>query len=144
MYVFSICNNCLFLCITIYRFFSVCTVCICLTLYHLILSKFPFISGSRLERAQNALHTIGPAVINGGITTFLAVILLCDSKSHAFITFFKVFFLTVLFGLYHAIIFFPVLLSLNLPFLMSYSKPNVTTVKPQLSEASDPCTNCHT
>ena len=55
-------------------------------------------------------------MINGGATTFLAVALLCDSKSHAFITFFKVFFLTVLFGLYHAIILLPVILSFENPF----------------------------
>ena len=58
---------------------------------------------------------MGPAVINGGITTFLAVILLCDSKSHAFITFFKVFFLTVVLGLFHAIVFLPILLGIEVP-----------------------------
>ena len=73
-------------------------------------------SGSRLERAQKALHKIGPAVMNGGTTTFLAVVLLCDSKSHAFITFFKVFILSVIFGLFHALVFFPVLLSFENPF----------------------------
>ena len=80
------------------------------------------ILGSRLERAQKSLHKIGPAVMNGGTTTFLAVILLCDSKSHAFITFFKVFFLTVLFGLYHALVFFPVILSFENPFRASKDK----------------------
>ena len=54
---------------------------------------------------------MGAAVLNGGVTTFLAVILLSDSTSHGLITFFKVFFLTVLFGLFHAIVFLPVVLS---------------------------------
>ena len=54
---------------------------------------------------------MGTAVLNGGTTTFIAVILLCDSTAYAFITFFKVFFLTVLFGLFHAIVFLPVILS---------------------------------
>ena len=54
---------------------------------------------------------MGAAVLNGGITTFLAVILLSDSTSHGLITFFKVFFLTVLFGLFHAVVFLPVVLS---------------------------------
>ena len=58
-----------------------------------------------MERTQKALKMIGPAVMNGGTTTFLAVILLCDSTSHGLITFFKVFFLTVLFGIFHAIVF---------------------------------------
>ena len=78
--------------------------------------------GSRLERSQNALHKIGPAVLNGGMTTFLAVVLLCDSKSHAFITFFKVFFLSVIFGLYHALVFLPVLLSAKNPFMATDNK----------------------
>ena len=63
-------------------------------------------------------------MINGGATTFLAVALLCDSKSHAFITFFKVFFLTVLFGLYHAIILLPVILSFENPFRTKKENPN--------------------
>ena len=78
--------------------------------------------GSRLERSQKALHKIGPAVLNGGMTTFLAVVLLCDSKSHAFITFFKVFFLSVIFGLYHALVFLPVLLSAKNPFTATDNK----------------------
>ena len=68
-----------------------------------------------MERTQNALKMIGPAVMNGGTTTFLAVILLCDSTSHGLITFFKVFFLTVLFGIYHALVFLPVLFRMESP-----------------------------
>ena len=45
------------------------------------------------------------------MTTFLALVVLADSNSHAFLTFFKVFFLTVVFGLFHGIIFLPALLS---------------------------------
>ena len=68
-----------------------------------------------MERTQNALKMIGPAVMNGGTTTFLAVILLCDSTSHGLITFFKVFFLTVLFGIFHALVFLPVLFRVESP-----------------------------
>ena len=71
--------------------------------------------GTNLQRAQKSLSMIGPAVINGGTTTFLAVILLCDSTSHGLLTFFKVFFLTVLFGLFHAIVYLPVLLRFEAP-----------------------------
>ena len=56
---------------------------------------------------------MGGAVLNGGMTTFLAVIILSDSTSHALITFFKVFFLTVVFGLFHAMAFLPVVLCLT-------------------------------
>ena len=36
------------------------------------------------------LTEIGPAVFNGGISTLLAILLLVNSKSYVFITFFKV------------------------------------------------------
>ena len=55
---------------------------------------------------------MGTAIANGGITTFLALILLGFSQSHAFIVFFKVFLLTVVFGLFHGLVFLPVLLSI--------------------------------
>merc|ERR1712029_1187851 len=44
--------------------------------------------------------------------TFLAFVLLAGSKSHVFITFFKVFFLVVLFGLYNGLFVVPVVLSM--------------------------------
>ena len=38
----------------------------------------------------DALTEIGPAVIHGGMSTFLAFILLAASESYVFFTFFKV------------------------------------------------------
>ena len=49
---------------------------------------------------------------NGGITTTLAFILLAGSTSHVFISFFKIFFLVVTFGLWHGLATLPVLLSI--------------------------------
>merc|ERR1711881_704031 len=69
-------------------------------------------TGSRKERVREALSDIGPAVFNGGFSTFLAFILLAGSKSHVFSTFFKIFFLVVSFGLWHGLATLPVLLSL--------------------------------
>ena len=43
-----------------------------------------------LERARATLRDIGPAVWNGGFSTFLAVVLLAFSNSYVFKTFFKV------------------------------------------------------
>lgn len=43
-----------------------------------------------LDRARAAVTQIGPAVLNGGISTFLAFCLLAGSESYAFQTFFKV------------------------------------------------------
>eukprot|EP00088_Acartia_fossae_P046862 TRINITY_DN5073_c0_g1_i2.p1 TRINITY_DN5073_c0_g1~~TRINITY_DN5073_c0_g1_i2.p1 ORF type:complete len:1105 (-),score=246.34 TRINITY_DN5073_c0_g1_i2:820-4134(-) len=71
--------------------------------------------GNRLEKSISALETIGPAVFNGGFTTLLAVIVMAFSKSSVFLTFFKVFFLTVTFGLFHGLVFLPVVLSLAGP-----------------------------
>merc|ERR1712012_352009 len=68
--------------------------------------------GSKNERVKKALAEIGPAVFNGGFSTFLAFVLLAGSKSHVFMTFFKVFFLVVLFGLYNGLFVLPVVLSM--------------------------------
>ena len=46
--------------------------------------------GSRQEKAAGAVESIGPAVLNGGATTFLALLLCSFSSAHVFITFFKV------------------------------------------------------
>jgi len=68
-------------------------------------------TGSRNERVQAALSDIGPAVLNGGFSTFLAFVLLAGSRSHVFSVFFKVFFLVVIFGLFNGLLFLPVMLS---------------------------------
>ena len=68
--------------------------------------------GTRTQRATNAFISISPAIIHGGISTFLAVIPIGGfSQSHATITFFRMVSLTVLFGLYHGLLFLPVLLT---------------------------------
>merc|ERR1719351_3102 len=77
-----------------------------------ICHAFLVAKGSKSERAVIAVETIGPAVLNGGVTTFLALVLLAGSTSHTFLTFFKVFVLTVVFGLFHGLVLLPVLLSL--------------------------------
>ncbi|RXG52107.1 Patched domain-containing protein 3 [Armadillidium vulgare] len=68
--------------------------------------------GSLNERVANTLGKIGPAVLNGGFSTFLAFVFLIRSDSHVFVTFFKIFFAVCLYGLYHGLVFLPVLLSL--------------------------------
>ena len=47
--------------------------------------------GTPSQRTLSAITTIGSAVLNGGVTTFLALVLLAASSSHVFISFFKVF-----------------------------------------------------
>ena len=60
-----------------------------------------------------AVTAIGSAVFKSGITTFHALVLCSLSSGQVFITFFKVFCLTVVFGLFHGLVLFPVLLSLT-------------------------------
>ena len=43
-----------------------------------------------MEKTLRSIETIGPAVFNGGLTTFLALTLSGGSTSHTFKTFFKV------------------------------------------------------
>jgi len=77
-----------------------------------ITHRFLIEKGDRNQRIVSTMENIGPAVFNGGFSTFLAFILLAGSKSHVFISFFKIFFLVVVFGLFHGLVFLPVVLSL--------------------------------
>ena len=54
---------------------------------------------------------IGPAVLNGGLSTLLAFILLSTSNTYVFLSFFKIFFLICVFGLFHGLVALPVLLA---------------------------------
>lgn len=66
---------------------------------------------TRSERVRSTLRSIGPAVFHGGVSTFLAFVLLAGSKSHVFTTFFKIFTLVVVFGLFQGLGILPVILS---------------------------------
>ena len=67
---------------------------------------------------------MGPAVFNGGFSTFLAFALLMTSKSFVFVTFFKIFFLVVGFGLYHGLVFLPVVLRYIIQNILTYLYEN--------------------
>ncbi|XP_046405752.1 patched domain-containing protein 3-like [Ischnura elegans] len=72
---------------------------------------FTRLAGTRNERALATLVQVGPAVFNGGMSTFLAFVLLGRSDSYIFTTFFKLFFSVVIYGLFHGLLFLPVILS---------------------------------
>ena len=82
-----------------------------------------YCSGSRDERASATLRDMGPAVLNGGISTLIAFILLAGSESHVFSVFFKIFLMVVAFGLFHGLILLPVILSLIGPAPYLNAKP---------------------
>jgi len=67
---------------------------------------------SSSERVVKTMGDVGSAVLNGGISTFLATMVLAFSKSYVFRVLFQTFFLTVVLGLAHGMILLPVLLSL--------------------------------
>lgn len=83
-------------------------------------------------RAKTALQTIGPAVLNGGFSTFLSISLMAASKSLAFISFFKIFTIVVICGLWHGLFFLPVVLSILGP----DPYPNVFAQKESSAAAS--------
>lgn len=68
--------------------------------------------GTRTERALKTMTSIGAAVFLGGGSTLLALSLLSISKVYTFKSFFKIFLLVILFGLFHGLAFLPVVLSL--------------------------------
>ena len=62
-----------------------------------------------------SLTKVGPAVLNGGLSTLLAFILLSSSESYVCLSFFKIFFLICIFGLYNGLVALPVILSIAGP-----------------------------
>ena len=73
---------------------------------------------------------IGPAVLNGGLSTLFAFILLSTSKTYIFLSFFKIFFLICVFGLFHGLVALPVFLALIGP----ESQVHVSAVRTQEQE----------
>ena len=86
---------------------------------------------SRDQRIQKVVVEIGPAVFNGGFSTFLAFSILMISKSYVFKVFFKIFFLVVVFGLYYGLIVLPVILSLVGPPAISPSRSARNAITPK-------------
>ena len=77
----------------------------------------------RNQRMIMTMTKIGPAVLNGGVSTLLAFSLLYTSQSYVFLSFFKIFFLICILGLFHGLLVLPVLLSLIGPLPNSKQVP---------------------
>eukprot|EP00919_Chromeraceae_sp_WS-2016_P045421 GHVR01108148.1.p1 GENE.GHVR01108148.1~~GHVR01108148.1.p1 ORF type:complete len:327 (+),score=42.97 GHVR01108148.1:701-1681(+) len=69
-------------------------------------------SERRARKAIISLQTVGVSVFYGGTSSLLATIPLAFSTSYIFFTFFRLFFLTIFFGLAHGLILMPVVLAL--------------------------------
>ena len=68
-------------------------------------------------RTIDALHGVGTPILQGGMSTILAILILSTSPAYIFRAFFKTMFLVMVFGLLHAIVFLPVLLTFLSPCL---------------------------
>ena len=78
-----------------------------------IAHSFLMSKGTRSQRAIDGFISISPAIMHGGLSTFLAVIPIGGfSPSHGSKTFFRMVSLTVMFGLFHGLFFLPVALTL--------------------------------
>lgn len=75
-----------------------------------IMHGFLTVRGSREVRILHIMENIAPAVLNGGFSSILALSLLVTSRSHIFTSFFKIFFMICVFGLFHGLIMLPVVL----------------------------------
>ncbi|XP_066923421.1 patched domain-containing protein 3-like isoform X3 [Clytia hemisphaerica] len=64
------------------------------------------------KRAIDALTTMGTSVLNGGVSTFLGMLITAFSQAEGFRIFFKMVFGIVVLGLIHGLIFLPVLLTI--------------------------------
>jgi len=66
--------------------------------------------GSKPERVAKSLTMVAIPVLNGAFSTFLAVLVLAFSQSYVFRVFFIMFFLVVVFGVWHGVFFLPAVL----------------------------------
>ncbi|XP_077992081.1 patched domain-containing protein 3-like [Glandiceps talaboti] len=79
----------------------------------------------RDDRIKVALCRVAAPIMNGGISSLLGIIVLVNATSYVFLSFFRIMLLTIVFGMAHALLFLPVLLSLVGP---GKPKPNVEMV----------------
>lgn len=89
--------------------------------------------GSSTERSFKTVTSIGSAVLLGGGSTFLSVSLLSMSKAYTFQSFFKIFLLVILFGLFNGLMFLPVGLSLIGPGAYKSEKHKTTAEMVELN-----------
>lgn len=69
-------------------------------------------SSDRHLGAQRAIKETGAPIFNGALSSFIGIIFLVFSESFIFKSFFKIMFLTIIFGGAHSLFFLPNVLSI--------------------------------
>ena len=75
--------------------------------YHFVASP----SADSNENARDALGALGTPIVQGAVSTVIAVAALSTASTYIFRTFFKLVFLVMLLGFFHAMAVLPVVLS---------------------------------
>lgn len=63
-------------------------------------------------KVKECLFSLGLPVLQGGASTIIGMLVLANAPSYIFLTFFKMIFLVITFGLLHGLLLLPVMLSL--------------------------------
>ncbi|XP_047424393.1 patched domain-containing protein 3-like [Mugil cephalus] len=77
--------------------------------------SYAFVSSKKSspnDKAVDALSNLGYPILQGALSTILGVSILSVSEFHIFRTFFKLFFLVMVFGMIHGLVFMPVALTI--------------------------------
>jgi len=69
-------------------------------------------SEKRMFKARVAISQMGSSVAHGGLSTFIAIMVLAAAKSYVFEVFFKMWFGIIIFGMANGFILLPIILSL--------------------------------
>ncbi|XP_069015830.1 patched domain-containing protein 3-like [Embiotoca jacksoni] len=90
------------------------TVCIGFTVDFSAHVAYAFVSSEEPragDKAVDALTRLGYPILQGALSTILGVTALATSEFHTFRTFFKIFFLVMIIGMLHGLVFIPVMLT---------------------------------
>ncbi|KAI3355424.1 hypothetical protein L3Q82_018269 [Scortum barcoo] len=91
------------------------TICIGFTVDFSAHMSYAFVSSKKTsanDKAVDALSSLGYPIIQGALSTILGVSVLATCEFHTFRTFFKIFFLVMMIGMLHGLVFIPVILTL--------------------------------
>eukprot|EP01060_Flectonema_neradi_P015489 TRINITY_DN220_c0_g1_i5.p1 TRINITY_DN220_c0_g1~~TRINITY_DN220_c0_g1_i5.p1 ORF type:complete len:946 (+),score=204.35 TRINITY_DN220_c0_g1_i5:60-2897(+) len=95
------------------------------------------------QRAAFAVAKMGPAVLNGAFSTFLAILPLSMAKSYVFSVFFRMFTIIIFFGVWFGVFVLPVLLSIWGPAPFSVATEIPLNKNPFASEYGDGESDVH-